>query len=53
MFIYACVPDVYFLTFPQGESQDGSPGLEAFHSAKSFCDLFSLSLSAEMLKSPA
>ena len=39
-------------TFPQGESHDGSPGLEAFHRAKSLGDFFSLSLSAEMLRSP-
>lgn len=41
-----------WFTFPQGESQDGSPGLEAFHRAKSFWDFFSLSRSAEMLRSP-
>lgn len=41
------------LTFPHGESQEGSPGLEAFHRAKSLGDFFSLSLSAEMLRSPA
>lgn len=40
------------LTFPQGESHEGSPGLEAFHSAKSLGDFFSLNLSAEMLRSP-
>lgn len=41
------------LTFPHGESQDGSPGLEAFHKAKSLGDFFSLNRSAEMLRSPA
>lgn len=40
------------LTFPQGESHEGSPGLEAFHRAKSLGDFFSLNLSAEMLRSP-
>ena len=39
-------------TFPQGESHDGSPGLDAFHRAKSFGLLFSLSLSSDTLKSP-
>ena len=29
------------LTLPQGESQAGSPGLLAFHKAKSLSDLFS------------
>lgn len=41
------------LTFPHGDSQDGSPGLEVFHRAKSFCERFSLRRSAEILKSPA
>lgn len=41
------------LTFPHGESHDGSPGLDAFHRAKSLGDFFSLNLSAEMLRSPA
>lgn len=40
-------------TFPHGESQEGSPGLEAFQSAKSLGKRFSLSRSAEMLRSPA
>lgn len=40
------------LTFPHGESHDGSPGLDAFHKAKSLGDFFSLNLSAEMLRSP-
>lgn len=40
-------------TFPHGESHDGSPGLDAFHKAKSLGDFFSLNLSAEMLRSPA
>ncbi len=40
-------------TFPQGESQDGSPGFDAFHSAKSFGLFFSLSLSSDTLRSPA
>lgn len=44
---------VWCPTFPHGESQDGSPGLDAFHKAKSFWDFFSLSLSAEILRSPA
>ena len=39
-------------TFPHGDSHEGSPGFEAFHRAKSFWDFFSLSLSAEMLRSP-
>ena len=39
-------------TFPQRESHDGSPGLDAFHRAKSFGLLFSLSLSSDTLKSP-
>lgn len=39
-------------TFPHGESHDGSPGLDAFHKAKSLGDFFSLNLSAEMLRSP-
>lgn len=38
---------------PQGHGQDGSPGLEAFHRAKSLGDRFSLRRSAEMLRSPA
>lgn len=41
------------LTFPHGQGQDGSPGLEAFHRAKSLGDRFSLRRSAEMLRSPA
>lgn len=41
------------LTFPHGHGQDGSPGLEAFHRAKSLGDRFSLKRSAEMLRSPA
>lgn len=41
------------LTFPHGESHDGSPGLDAFHRAKSLGDFFSPSLSAETLRSPA
>lgn len=41
------------LTFPQGHGQDGSPGLEAFHRAKSLGERFSLRRSAEMLRSPA
>lgn len=40
------------LTFPQGHGQDGSPGLEAFHRAKSLGDRFSLKRSTEMLRSP-
>lgn len=40
------------LTFPHGHGQDGSPGLEAFHRAKSLGDRFSLKRSAEMLRSP-
>lgn len=39
-------------TFPHGESHEGSPGLDAFHKAKSLGDFFSLNLSAEMLRSP-
>lgn len=38
---------------PHGHGQDGSPGLEAFHRAKSLGDRFSLKRSAEMLRSPA
>lgn len=41
------------LTLPQGQGQDGSPGLEAFQSAKSLGDRFSLRRSAETLRSPA
>lgn len=41
------------LTFPQGHGQDGSPGLEAFHRAKSLGERFSLRRSAETLRSPA
>lgn len=41
------------LTFPHGLGQDGSPGFEAFHSAKSLGDRFSLRRSAETLRSPA
>lgn len=41
------------LTLPQGQGQDGSPGLEAFQSAKSLGERFSLRRSAEMLRSPA
>lgn len=40
------------LTLPHGHGQDGSPGLEAFHRAKSLGDRFSLRRSAEMLRSP-
>lgn len=40
------------LTLPQGQGQDGSPGLEAFQSAKSLGERFSLRRSAEMLRSP-
>lgn len=40
------------LTFPHGESHEGSPGLEDFHKAKSFGECFSLKRSAEMLRSP-
>ena len=40
-------------TFPHGHGQDGSPGLEAFHRAKSLGDRFSLRRSAETLRSPA
>ena len=39
-------------TFPQGESHTGSPGLLAFHRAKSVGLLFSPSLSSEILSSP-
>ena len=41
------------LTFPHGESQDGSPGLDAFHTAKSLTLFFSPSLSSDTLSSPA
>lgn len=41
------------LTLPHGHGQDGSPGLEAFHRAKSLGDRFSLKRSAETLRSPA
>lgn len=40
------------LTFPQGHGQEGSPGLEAFHRAKSLGERFSLRRSAETLRSP-
>lgn len=40
------------LTFPHGHGQDGSPGLEAFHRAKSLAERFSLKRSAETLRSP-
>lgn len=39
-------------TFPQGESQEGSPGLEAFHRTKSVGFLFSSCLSADTVSSP-
>lgn len=45
-------PNSGSLTFPQGQGQDGSPGLEAFHRAKSLGECFSLRQSVEMLKSP-
>jgi hypothetical protein len=40
------------LTFPQGESHEGSPGLDAFQRAKSLVFFFSFNLSSEMLRSP-
>lgn len=40
------------LTFPHGESQEGSPGFDAFQSAKSVTLCFSFCLSSEILSSP-
>lgn len=40
------------LTIPQGDSQEGSPGLEAFQRAKSVGLFFSSCRSAETLSSP-
>lgn len=45
-------PALSVLTLPHGQGQDGSPGLEAFHRAKSLGDRFSLRRSAETLRSP-
>lgn len=45
-------PCDHWPTLPHGESHDGSPGLDAFHKAKSLGDFFSLNLSAEILRSP-
>lgn len=48
----ALLASFWVLTFPHGDGQDGSPGLEAFHRAKSLGDRFSLRRSAETLRSP-